>query len=524
MGPGAIAQRVQAEKRAENRAEPCSLTACNGFYAAYPQRVNEIPLRICKVKKMLLVIVFTTGNVKKKESVSPVGRVSPWGCSGRLLRQVPQQVSFCGDPPPSNPLGRLRSAVLSKADRGGAAIPRSVATLWARIERSPTTSLTLHFSAPSSLLRTEMPCDVPFAATNATMKLHRRQAIAAGLGTLLVSSLQANEVVASPLTSVGLCQYCGRFAGEFAKRQSPPVNLFEPEHFFEHCRVLGAGGYQVALGILEPARAAALRERAAAAGMYIEGIVSAPKRPSDLDRFEAEMRSAAAVGAKAVRSTIFTGRRYEYFDSLAEYKDHDAQARRSLELAAPIAEKYRVAFAPENHKDHRIAERVAALCAIDSEYVGVCVDTGNNFALLEDPVETVKALAPWTHAVHIKDQAVRLVPEGFLFGDIPLGQGFIDLKQIVSILRQAQPEVHFTLELLTRDPLLVPCLEPSYWSTFPDLPAEDLARTLRTVRDHQAEALQYPSKLTLNEQVALERQNVVESILFARDQLGLLPT
>ena len=89
-------------------------------------------------------------------------------------------------------------------------------------------------------------------------------------------------------------------------------------------------------------------------------------------------------------------------------------------------------------------------------------------------METVKALAPWTHAVHIKDQAVRLVPEGFLFGDIPLGQGFIDLKQIVSILRQAQPEVHFTLELLTRDPLLVPCLEPSYWSTFPDLPAEDL--------------------------------------------------
>ena len=197
------------------------------------------------------------------------------------------------------------------------------------------------------------------------------------------------------------------------------------------------------------------------------------------------MKTAAAVGAKAVRSTIFTGRRYEFFKSLEQYKEHDKQAMRSLELAAPIAEKYRVAFAPENHKDHRVDERVAALKKIDSEFVGACVDTGNNFALMEDPVDTVKALAPWAHAVHLKDQAVQLTPKGFLFGDIPLGQGFIDLKQIVSILRSERPSIHFTLELLTRDPLLVPCLEPSYWITFPDMPATDLARTLRTVRDHE---------------------------------------
>lgn len=355
------------------------------------------------------------------------------------------------------------------------------------------------------------------------MHINRRQAIAAGLGTLLVSSLRADETESSPQTSMGLCQYCGRYAGDLARQQTPPINLFEPEHFFEHCRALGAGGYQVALGVLDSNRAAALRERADAAGMYIEGIVNAPKQTSDLDRFEAEMKSAAEVGARAVRSTIFTGRRYEFFKSMEDYKAADAQARRSLELAAPIAEKYRVAFAPENHKDHRVDERVKALRAIDSQYVGVCVDTGNNFSLLEDPIDTVKALAPWVHAVHIKDQAVQLVPQGFLFGDIPLGQGFIDLKQITAIIRQHQPDVHFTLELLTRDPLLVPCLEASYWATFPDLPAADLARTLRTVRDHQAAELQYPSKMELAEQVEMERKNISQSIAFARDHLGLLP-
>jgi sugar phosphate isomerase/epimerase len=355
------------------------------------------------------------------------------------------------------------------------------------------------------------------------MKLSRRTLIAVGVGSLLASRTSADEKRRQPISSMGLCQYCGRFAQQHASVEKKSFDLFQPENFFLHSLALGAGGYQVALGVLEPARAVALREQAESAGMYIEGIVRAPKTRSDLDRFEAEMKSAAAVGASAVRSTIFTGRRYEFFDSLDAYKRHDAQATRTLELAAPIAEKYRVAFAPENHKDHRIDERVAALKKIDSEYVGVCVDTGNNFALLEDPVDTTKALAPWAHSVHIKDQAVQLTETGFLFGDIPLGQGFIDLKQIVSILQKARPEIHFTLELLTRDPLEVPCLQPKYWTTFPDLPAADLARTLRTVRDNGAAELQYPSTLTLDEQVALEEKNVRESIVYARDHLGLVP-
>lgn len=353
------------------------------------------------------------------------------------------------------------------------------------------------------------------------MYLSRRTAIATGIGSLLSTPLIAGATP-RPVTSLGLCQYCGRFARELARKQNPSRDLFRPELFFEHARALGAGGYQVAFGVLPPARAAALRDQAEAAGMYVEGIVQAPKQESDLARFDAEMKSAAAVGARAVRSTIFSGRRYEVFESLEAYRAHDARAMRSLELAAPIAEKRRVAFAPENHKDHRISERVAALEKIDSEFVGACVDTGNNFALLEDPVDTAKALAPWAHAVHLKDQAVQLTEQGFLFGDIPLGQGFIDLKQIVAVLQAARPGIHFTLELLTRDPLHVPCLEPKYWATFPDLPAADLARTLRTVRDNRAHALQYPSRLSLPQQVDLEADNVRESIEFARDHLGLV--
>ncbi len=325
----------------------------------------------------------------------------------------------------------------------------------------------------------------------------------------------------SPITTLGLCQYCAKFARQKRRATDPAFDLYRPEHFFDHAKRLGAGGYQVELGVLQTKRAGELRRQAESAGMYIEGIVKAPQNRGDLERFDAEMKSAASVGANAVRSTIFTGRRYEYFESLQQYREHDVQARRSLELAAPIAEKYRVGFAPENHKDHRVDERVDVLRKISSQYVGVCVDTGNNFSLLEDPVETVTKLAPWALAVHIKDQAVQPVPDGFLFGDIPLGEGFIDLQRVVAILKATKPNINFTLELLTRDPLLVPCLQPDYWRTFPDMPAIDLATTLRAVHEHKAEHLQYPSRLSLDQQVLLEQKNVVASLQYARDHLGL---
>ena len=158
---------------------------------------------------------------------------------------------------------------------------------------------------------------------------------------------------------------------------------------------------------------------------------------------------------------------------------------------------------------------------ISSEYVGACVDTGNSFALLEDPIETVNAFAPWAHSVHLKDQALQPYDDGFLIGDIPLGQGALDLKTMVEILKKAKPDIRFSLELITRDPLKVPVLTDKYWTTFPDVPASDLARTLKFVRDKATDNLQYITKLSPEEQLAREDANVRESLDYARDNLEL---
>ncbi len=359
----------------------------------------------------------------------------------------------------------------------------------------------------------------------ASSTINRRDALGLLAGSLAAGALSRAAHAAAfektQETGMGLVVYCLGNRQRAIRRENPEVNLFEPMTFLEHCHKLGAGGVQMPLGIRAADDATRLRKQAEQYGMYIEGIVSPPKNESGVAQFDAQMQTAARAGARAVRTVIMPGRRYEFFDSLRQFREFMARGRRSLELAAPVAEKHRVPLAVENHKDQRAPERVELLQQIGSEYVGACVDTGNNFALLQDPVEFAKAMAPFAFSVHLKDQAVRECEDGFLLADVPLGQGCIDLKTIVHVLRKAKPDIRFSLELITRDPLKVPCLSEKYWATFPELPGRDLARTLRTVRARAAKTLPQISALSPAEQVAKELANVQASIAFARDQLKI---
>ena len=254
----------------------------------------------------------------------------------------------------------------------------------------------------------------------------------------------------------------------------------------------------------------------------MEAIVSPPRDRADLARFEAEVVAAREAGAGAARTVIIPGRRYERFRSLEEFLRAAREGERSLELAEPVARRHGLSLAVENHKDQRIEERVDLFRRLASERVGACVDVGNSFALLEDPMEVVRAYAPWALSVHLKDQAVRECERGFLFADAALGRGFLDIQAMVKVLRAARPEARFFLETITRDALEVPVLTAEYYASFPEIPGADLARTLRTVRRHAApEPFPEVSELPLERQLALETENLERSVAYARDVLGI---
>ncbi len=308
-----------------------------------------------------------------------------------------------------------------------------------------------------------------------------------------------------------------------ADRSRKGVERFaDPTRFLDYARSLGARGVQVGLGALDDTAADALGERARAASMYLEGIVALPRDPADLARFEAEIKAAKRAGADVVRTVMLSGRRYETFPSAIAFRRFADSSFRSLQSAAPVAARHGVKLAVENHKDWRADELIAILKRAASDAVGVCVDTGNSIALLEDPMDVVAALSPWAFTTHFKDMGLEESRRGFLLAEVPLGTGILDLPRVVQILRKARPEIRFNIEMITRDPLEVPCLTEGYWATFPDLPAKYLARCLANVRAHRIQQpLAHVSSLNHAEQLRLEEENVRRSIAFARDRLGL---
>jgi 3-oxoisoapionate decarboxylase len=291
--------------------------------------------------------------------------------------------------------------------------------------------------------------------------------------------------------------------------------------FLERCAALGAGGIQCSLFSLEPSAVGRLRDRARELGMYLEVMSGLPK-PDDAGAFERTVAAAKEAGALCLRSACLSGRRYETFADLAAWKRFVADSMAAIDRALPIVEKHGMPLALENHKDWTVEEFARILSERKHPLLGVCLDTGNNISLLDDPMEVVETLAPWAISTHIKDMGVELYPDGFLLSEMPFGEGFLDLKKVCDTIRAARPRTRFTLEMITRNPLQIPCLSERYWETFPDRRGRYLARTLRMVRDQKfRQGLPRMDALSKEALLKLEEDNVRACLHYARTTLGL---
>jgi sugar phosphate isomerase/epimerase len=305
-------------------------------------------------------------------------------------------------------------------------------------------------------------------------------------------------------------------------RFSSPHRLLEVDRLMQLAATVGAAGAHGGMTQIDFDWARRTRLMKEELGMYVEIQTFLPRE--DPAVFEHAVQVAQEAGATSLRVVCLLGRRYEMFDTLADWEVAVAGFHRQIAMAVPIVEKYRMRLGIENHKDWRVDEQVALLKQYSSEYVGVTLDTGNNLSVLDDPMETVEALAPYTFNVHFKDMAVEETETGFLLSEVPLGEGLLDLRRMVETIRSASPEVHFSLEMITRDPLDVPCVTDKYWGAFGNVGGLALARALTRVRANKPRApLPRIRGLSLEERYGLEVEYIDRSITYAREHLGLGP-
>ena len=227
---------------------------------------------------------------------------------------------------------------------------------------------------------------------------------------------------------------------------------------------VGVAGYPVA----QPMTVWALLAQAQALGVQVVQI--ADNLP--LDQLDADERQRLAQAAQSMGIALEVGTRGIAPDHLRHYLqiaqqlgspilrvvidsgDHHPAPDEVVATLRPLLPEFaaaRITLAIENHDRFRTPTLVEMLKALDSPWVGVCLDTVNSFGALEGPDVVVAALGPWTVNLHVKDFTVRRANSmlGFVVEGRPAGAGMLDVAWLLGQLQAMGRSCNAIIELWT---------------------------------------------------------------------------
>jgi sugar phosphate isomerase/epimerase len=244
---------------------------------------------------------------------------------------------------------------------------------------------------------------------------------------------------------VGIDSYCfHRFFGEVYPQQQRPEKSMTLGDFLEFARNYAVDGVSLEscfFPTVQPSYLAEIRAMLDSYGLervYAWGHPDGLEGGTNEDAYKEMIRSfdhAQAIGAKVMR-VVGSSLRFRN-------EPHGPQLVRLTQMfrkAVRIAEEYGIRMAVENHIDFNGLEMLSLLRSVDSPFLGINFDTGNFVRLLDDPVQAMDTLAPYTYATHIKDLKIqRGVPanEWYFFSSAPVGDGVVDNAKLIQKLWRA---------------------------------------------------------------------------------------
>jgi sugar phosphate isomerase/epimerase len=219
----------------------------------------------------------------------------------------------------------------------------------------------------------------------------------------------------------------------------------------------------------------ALRDRLAGLGMtpiVSSGLMMGP--------FESALRSARALDAKIIRyglTNVLCGDRHALGE---KWKEMVALVRTALADRGPRAFDDGRTLAIENHQDFG-SEELADFCE-GAPGVGICLDTGNTFPVVEAPLDFTRRVASHVRHVHLKDYRVQFTDEGYRLVRCAIGDGAVPIAAMLDILAARGQNLTAVLEPGALEARHVRFLRPEWWNFYPPKPAPAFAACLVAAR------------------------------------------
>ncbi|HET8550584.1 MAG TPA: sugar phosphate isomerase/epimerase family protein [Bryobacteraceae bacterium] len=286
--------------------------------------------------------------------------------------------------------------------------------------------------------------------------------------------------------------------------------------------------------VMDPAHWDFVRARAKELGLHLEtgggGIFpkSADAFRASVATLEQQIARARAMGSPVVRAVIASERAALPPGPIEQHLETMARLLKAVRSRVVDAG---LKIAIEVHKDLQAWELRQLIEAAGRDFVGVYMDTGNPVFVLEHPLTTLEALAPYVVTFHLRDSAIYEHKRGVAVQWVPLGEGVVDFREIMARARELCPNVYYYIKPITgRPPQVLPYLDPGFWKLYPNARASDLARFLALARSGQPyerpvvledlPGRQAPPHLLPAIQ-AQQREHMERSVRYAREVLNL---
>lgn len=299
----------------------------------------------------------------------------------------------------------------------------------------------------------------------------------------------------------------------------------------EYLQYCAAQGVQVVhfseprfLGSLEEEHLRHVRQQAERLGIGIEiGMLSIcpasklfdPAKGTAEEQLTHMIRAAQVVGSPIVRAVL--GNRFDRhcgvpMRELIESTVRVLQGVRGAALDAGI----RIAI--ENHAgDLRASELRDLVEAAGTDFVGVCLDSGNLPLTFDLPVDALELLAPYVVTTHIRDARIWSTDTGVAVAWVRAGEGNIGLEAFLRRLVKRKPECPLQVETIIVEPRTLDFRVPGFWDAFPELPQKEFQRYMEVAERGTPPAA---TAGVAERSVDRERCDLEASLLYCREILS----
>ena len=186
------------------------------------------------------------------------------------------------------------------------------------------------------------------------------------------------------------------------------------------------------------------------------------------------IRVAKEVGASVARCYLGTMKDRHGKGGIQNHITSTVQVLRKVKTVALNAG---VKIAVENHAgDLHSRELVQLIERAGTEYVGATLDSGNATWTLEDPIDTLRNLAPYAISSGIRDSMVWKSKRGVKVQWTAMGEGCTDLDTFISEWKRLCPSLPMQLEIISGFAKEFPYLDPTFWPPYSTFLAEDFSR------------------------------------------------